>query len=573
MKILLISSNYDSLAQRTHVELMELGHEVSVELAINDDIIREANQLYQPDLILCPNLRTIIPHDVWNEVPCIVIHPGIKGDRGPASLDWAVYEQHEYWGVSAIQAAEEVDSGPIWATSEFRLRKSSKSSIYRDDMSIAAMKVIHLVVKRFENGIYEPEPLDYSRDDVKGRYRPMMSQSVRKIDWHFDTADLIMRKIRCSDNRPGVLDTIHGEQYYIYGVHREGSLIGPPGKILAKRYGAICRATVDGAVWITHLRKKTDEKGKYLKLPATHVLNGQLDDVPESPIELLYTSAVETYKEIWFREANGVAYIYFEFYSGAMSTEQCLRLTAAFKAVCERPEAKVIVLMGGRDFWSNGIHMSMIEASDDPAEESWNNVNAMNDFVLEVLQCTNKYVISAMHGSAAAGGVMMALAADQVIAREGVILNAHYKIMGGLYGSEYWTYLLPRRVGDDMAAQLIKRCLPISAESGKRIGLLDDVIYHDVHNPSSFHDQIVRIAEKKAKDQHLSTYLEIKAEELQSTEDCDPLSAYREAELEKVRENLFNADSEFHETRKAFVYKDSPTETPNYLATHRYRRS
>lgn len=197
----------------------------------------------------------------------------------------------------------------------------------------------------------------------------------------------------------------------------------------------------------------------------------------------------------------------------------------------------------------------------------------MNDFVLEVLKCTSKYVMSAMHGSAGAGGVMMALAADQVIAREGVILNAHYKSMGGLYGSEYWTYLLPRRVGDDMAAQLIKRCLPISAESGKRIGLLDDVIYHDVHNPSSFHDQIVRIAEKKAKDQHLQTYLEIKAEELQSNEDSDPLSAYREAELEKVKENLFNADSEFHATRKAFVYKDSPTSTPGYLATHRYRRA
>lgn len=569
MKILLISSSYDSLTQRTHVELMDLGHQVSIELAINDAIIREANQLYQPDLILCPNLRTIIPKDLWLNVPCIIIHPGIKGDRGPASLDWAIYEQHQYFGVSAIQAVEEVDSGPIWATSEFSLRKGSKSSIFRDDMSIAAMKVIHLVVKRFENGIYEPEPLDYSRADVRGRYRPMMPQSVRHIDWHFDTADLIMRKIRCADNRPGVLDTINGEQFYVYGVHREGSLVGPPGNILAKRYGAICRATVDGAVWITHLRKKTDENHQYFKLPATQVLQGQLDDVPTSPIALLYTSTVETYKEIWFREANGVAYLYFEFYSGAMSTEQCLRLTAAFKAVCARAQDKVIVLMGGRDFWSNGIHMGMIEASAEPAEEAWRNMNALSDFVLEVLKCTDKYVISAMHGSAGAGGVMMALAADQVIAREGIILNAHYQALGGLHGSEYWTYLLPRRVGDEMAAQLIKRGLPISAERGKHIGLLDDVIYHDVHNPSSFHDQIVRIAEKKATEQHLATYLAIKAEELRATEHHDPLHTYRDTELAKVRENVFNPDSQFHQTRKAFVYRDVPQQTPGYLAVHR----
>ena len=44
---------------------------------------------------------------------------------------------------------------------------------------------------------------------------------------------------------------------------------------------------------------------------------------------------------------------------------------------------------------------------------------------------------------------MLPLAADCVYAREGVILNPHYKTMGCLYGSEYWTYTLPRRVGED----------------------------------------------------------------------------------------------------------------------------
>jgi putative two-component system hydrogenase maturation factor HypX/HoxX len=34
-----------------------------------------------------------------------------------------------------------------------------------------------------------------------------------------------------------------------------------------------------------------------------------------------------------------------------------------------------------------------------------------------------------------------------VWARRGVVLNPHYKNMGNLYGSEYWSYLLPRRVG------------------------------------------------------------------------------------------------------------------------------
>lgn len=571
MKILLLSSSYNSLTQRAHVELAERGHEVSIELAINDLAIREGIKLFQPDLILCPMLKYIIPKDIWLEVPCIIVHPGIKGDRGSASLDWAIYDELPYWGVTAVQAADEVDSGPIWATGEFPLRKGSKSSIYRDDLSNTAMKVMHLVVKRFENGVYEPEPLDYSRRDVKGRFRPSMRQSVRSIDWEYDTADQIIRKIRCSDGNPGVLDNIFGNQYYLYGAHREGSMVGPPGKILAKRSGAVCRATVDGAVWITHLRKKNDANGNYFKLPATQVLIGELDDVPESSIELLYSSAANTYKEIWYREENEVDYLYFEFYNGAMSTDQCLRLTQAFNEVCKRPDAKIIVLMGGRDFWSNGIHLNVIEAADDPAEESWNNINAINDFVEAVLNCDNKYVISAMHGSAGAGGVMMALAADQVIAREGVILNPHYKSMGGLYGSEYWTYLLPKRVGNSMAEQLTDDCLPISAETGKELGLLDDVIYQDEHNPSSFHDQIVRIAEKKAQDRHLMHYLENKCDELKRLKANKTLSTHREAELANMRENFFGEDESYHEARKAFVDKNKPERTPAHLTKHRMR--
>ncbi len=55
-----------------------------------------------------------------------------------------------------------------------------------------------------------------------------------------------------------------------------------------------------------------------------------------------------------------------------------------------------------------------------------------------------KYVISAMQGGAGAGGVMMALGADKVFAHEGTVMNPHYRSMG-LYGSEYWTYSLPKR--------------------------------------------------------------------------------------------------------------------------------
>ena len=568
MRVLLLSTSYNSLTQHAHVELVRLGHDVSIELFISDDQVRKGIELYQPDLILCPMLTKVIPPDVWRKTPCIIIHPGVRGDRGPSSLDWAILNQEPVWGVTAVQAAVEMDSGPIWASFQFPMRPASKSSLYRDEATQAAIKVIRTVVKRFESGVFVPEPLDYSRFDVQGCCRPMMKQSRRAIDWSEDPVELILRKIRSADSTPGVLDTIDGDEYYLYGAHKEGTLVGKPGEILATRHGAICRAAIDGAVWISHLKKKGAREEVHFKLPATMVLGSRLDKVPELPIEPLYTSPVATFKEIWYEEVNDVGYLYFEFYNGAMSSSQCERLTEAFHQACARP-TKVIVLMGGRDFWSNGIHLNVIEAAPNPANESWRNINLIDDLVESILTAQGRLVISAMHGSAGAGGMMLALAADLVFVREGTILNPHYRTMGGLYGSEFWTYTLPKRVGAARAEQLTQACQPIGAEEAKEIGLVDEVIYLDEYSSSTFKQQISRIAERLVHDRNYDRLLADKVEKLNQHDQEKNLLSYRKEELMRMRDNFFGEDNSYHVARKNFVLKVPPVHTPLHLARHR----
>lgn len=569
MRVLLLSSSYNSLTQRAHVEIEKMGHEVSIELAVSQKAMQEAVDMFKPHLVLCPMLTHIIPKSLWEDTPCIIIHPGIRGDRGAASLDWAILHQQDQWGVTAVEAADEVDSGPIWASCNFKMRPGSKSSLYRDELSNAAVKVVRTVIKRFENGNYVPEPLDYSRDDVKGRYQAFTKQTQRAIDWERDGIDDILRKIRSADSNPGLLDTILGEEYFLYGAHREGRLIGPPGKVLAHRHGAICLAATDGAIWITHLKKKGSKADGYFKLPATHVLGDKIKDVPYTPIDLLYTSQVDTFKEIWYREKNQVAYLYFEFYNGAMSTEQCERLTAAYCELNSRPNIKVVVLMGGRDFWSNGIHLNVIEHAKSPADESWANINAIDDLVKTIINTKDKLVISAMHGSAGAGGVMMALAADKVFARESIILNPHYQGMGGLYGSEYWTYLLPHRVGDLQAHKLTNDLLPISAEQAKSLQLVDDVIYQDETLTSSFHDQMTRIAEGFVHHPDYEELLANKVKTLIADNKEKDMEKYRTEELVIMKQNFYGSDDSYHIARHNFVLKVPAESTPIHLARHR----
>jgi putative two-component system hydrogenase maturation factor HypX/HoxX len=115
MRILILCHSFNSLTQRLHVELRERNHEVTVEFDINDAVTREAVDLFRPDVLLAPFLKRAIPEDVWRGLPCLVVHPGPRGDRGPSALDWAILEGEDLWGVTIIRANGEMDGGPVLA--------------------------------------------------------------------------------------------------------------------------------------------------------------------------------------------------------------------------------------------------------------------------------------------------------------------------------------------------------------------------------------------------------------------------------------------------------------------------
>lgn len=560
MRILLLATAYNSLTQRAHVELVDRGHEVSIELAISDQVMTEAVELYQPDLIIAPMLKTAIPESIWSKHTCIIIHPGIKGGRGPSSLEEAITLDKQEWGVTALQAVAEMDASPVWSTRTFKMQPHSKSCLYRAEVSEAAIKTIIETVKRYQSGSFVPEHPNHSSSDVRGRLRSYMKQEVRAINWQLESTATILKKIRAADSQPGVRDTIKGQQYYLYGAHEEAGLKGKPGEIIATRNGAICRATTDGAIWITHLKKKSHIAT--FKLPATLVLKDYLQGLPEIKLPLTIPANRKTYKEIWYEEKNNVGYLHFDFYNGAMSAEQCERLRLAY--VCARnKKTKVIVLMGGRDFWSNGINLNIIEAADDPAAESWSNINAINDLVREIITTKTHLTIAAMQGNAAAGGVMLALAADRVYCRKGIILNSHYKRMG-LCGSEYWTYLLPKRIGTSKAIEVTENCIPMGTRSAKKIGLIDD-FFGESH--SAFRQQIELIGTELSNNADYLEKLNYKIAKRAQEELIKPLEKYRQEELQKMKINF--ASLGYHDARRNFVYKIAPSETPLHLAKHR----
>jgi putative two-component system hydrogenase maturation factor HypX/HoxX len=154
MRILFLTSAHNSLSQRLWIELGERGHEIRVCVAATGETMIAAVSREAPDLIIAPMLKIAIPKEVWSRHLCLIVHPGIKGDRGPSSLDWAIANGEKIWGVTILEAADDFDAGAIWASHEFALSADppAKSGLYRRQVTEAALRGVLEAIARIESG-------------------------------------------------------------------------------------------------------------------------------------------------------------------------------------------------------------------------------------------------------------------------------------------------------------------------------------------------------------------------------------------------------------------------------------
>jgi putative two-component system hydrogenase maturation factor HypX/HoxX len=136
----------------------------------------------------------------------------------------------------------------------------------------------------------------------------------------------------------------------------------------------------------------------------------------------------------------------------------------------------------------------------------------------------------------------------------------------GLYGSEYWTYVLPRRVGAENARRLTQHCMPTLASEAQNMGLADFVL------PEQWSDcrrQVDRFCLELSEGGRSEKALAAKAMARERDEQRKPLQAYRDEELRHMYQTFYDPGSGYHEARRNFVYKRTAEATPARIATHR----
>jgi len=535
LKIILLVSVFNGLTQAIHTALKEKAYQVNITYAINPTQIQEEIEAFNPQIILCPFLKSYLPKEIYENYPTFIFHPAPIGDRGAYSLDYVIANQEKEWGGVWLRANELYDGGDIYAFGHFKMRESYKASLYRQEMLRVATSTLDELFENIEQEKSTPQILNPIHEPF--------TQKMRAIDWQSDTTNEIIKKINCSDSLPGVLDEILGVNCYLFGVWREDKFRGQSKEVLAKRDGAICLGTVDGAVWISHLK----EVNRF-KLPATYVLKDRIKGIKEDRLPLLFDKSYATFYETSVEYRDNVAYLCFNFHNGAMSTAQCIRLKYVVEYL--KTQCEVLVLVGGMDFFSNGIHLNILEDSQKQGEDGWANINAMNDLIKSIIFADEIVTIASFARNAGAGGVFLGLACDYVVGKEGIVLNPHYKTLG-LTGSEYHTYSLPKRVGEEKTRELLDACLPISVESAKELGMVDEVFAHE-----EYYEKLHSFAKSKFDDDFIwdkQDYLE---------EHGERIEALKEAEIEVMYPEFWDEESSFHTLRREFVWKVCPRETP-----------
>lgn len=585
MKLLLLCHAFNGLTQRLHCALREAGHAVTVELDIADAVTEEAVALADPDLVIAPFLKRRIPESVWSVRPCLVVHPGPPGDRGPAALDWAVLRGDTQGGVTVLQATGEFDAGPVWAFRAFPVRAdASKASLYRREVTQAAVEAVLEALSRWPPGAPGPRALPPLPPPPAwgGGWQGPVPKEQRTIDWTRDDTATVLRRIRSADGHPGVADALFGRRCRLHDAHPataetlRRAAASAPGEVLARRGPALLRRTVDGGVWIGHVRAEPPQGEPSLKLAATRVFAAEAQALPELVVPLMRPA--DEWDELRYDESGPaearIGRLSFDFHNGAMSTRQCERLCDALRFARTR-DTRVLVLEGGADFFSNGIHLHDIEAAaqtpgDSAADASWRNINAIDDVVLEMLTMTDRLTVALLRGNAGAGGCWLAFAADLAWAHDGVVLNPHYKNMGNLYGSEYWTCTLPRRVGEARAPDIAKRVmqgrLPLSAAECAALGLVDAVF---AERGDALRQRAALQAQSLAAACDHHARIAAKQRQRADDEARQPLARYREQELQQMHRNFYGFDPSYHVARHHFVTRKPHAWTPRHLAVHR----
>ena len=148
---------------------------------------------------------------------------------------------------------------------------------------------------------------------------------------------------------------------------------------------------------------------------------------------------------------------------------------------CDRdPNVKGIVLTGfGKKAFVSGADVNFLANIQSPAEGE--STSRQSQGCVDRVQAVQKPTVAALNGLAFGGGIELAMACEARIALKGLrVLAGQPEANLGIIPGAGGTQRLPRLVGVDRAAQMIRSCRPISSAKALDYGLVREEVEDDL---------------------------------------------------------------------------------------------
>jgi methionyl-tRNA formyltransferase len=211
-------------------------------------------------LILPPVVLKIPRYGCWN------IHASLLPRwRGAAPIQRAIEAGDDRSGVSIMQMAAGLDTGPVFLQTETPIDALETGGSLHDRLSHMGAAALLECLEYLASGDM-PEPL--AQDDGQAIYASKLEKSEAMMDWQLPAA-VLERKVRAFNPWPVCWCEIDGARLRIWASSAiAGTASGPPGTVVAAGPGGLEIATVDGNLLLHEVQRAGGKR-----MPVAQYLN------------------------------------------------------------------------------------------------------------------------------------------------------------------------------------------------------------------------------------------------------------------------------------------------------------
>ena len=201
-------------------EALRLGLTLFEITSFKDETAPQIAEL-KPDLLVVASFGLIIPR--WfleaPSVGAVNVHPSLLPRyRGPAPMQWAIWNGEKETGITFITMSERMDAGNIIYQERVAVEPHEDAHVLSERLSLRVAALLPNTLRQIElRGLEEGRV----QKEEEATYTPMITKEMGKIDWESGAAE-IDRQVKALVEWPTAYTTLDGKLLKIFETRADG---------------------------------------------------------------------------------------------------------------------------------------------------------------------------------------------------------------------------------------------------------------------------------------------------------------------------------------------------------------